>query len=1509
MAGQSASDNASVLSHFHPAVARWFAGRFQRPTAPQERGWPAIRSGRDTLIAAPTGSGKTLAAFLTCIDALVRQGLDGALADETQVLYISPLKALSNDVQKNLQEPLAQVRDVLMSMGLPAPDIRVLVRTGDTPSRERQAMTRRPPHILVTTPESLFILLTSGGGRAMLKTVRTVIVDEVHAVARDKRGSHLALSLERLDALTAAHAEPSKGTDVSSLPLQGRDRRERASRSVRIGLSATQRPIEEVARFLAGTRHIDAEGRPDCAIVDEGHIRTLDLALELVSAPLTAVMANETWEDVYDRLAGLIRQNRTTLVFTNTRRLAERVSLHLAKRLGEGQVTSHHGSLSRDQRLQAEQRLKAGDLKALVATASLELGIDIGAVDLVCQLGSTRSIATFLQRVGRSGHSLGAVPKGRLFPFSRDDLVECTALIWAARKGLLDQLSIPEQPLDILAQQIVAATAVEEWKEDDLYGLFVQAYPFRNLSRKDFDRVVQMLAEGFASRRGRTGAHLHYDGVGGRLRGRRSARLAAITSGGAIPETADYQVVLEPQGTPVGTVNEDFAVESMPGDIFQLGISSWRILKVEQGKVRVEDAHGLPPTIPFWLGEAPSRTRELSAQVSLLRKEIESRLERPEEAVRWLADNAGIGQSPAEQIVEYLAAGKAALGVVPTQETLVLERFFDETGGMQLVAHAPFGGRINRAWGLALRKRFCRTFNQELQAAANEDSIVLSLGPQHSFPLEDVWAYLRPATAQGVLTQALLAAPMFTTRWRWNLTRALAVLRQVKGKRVPMPIQRMRSDDLLAAVFPAQVACAENMAPGDVEIPSHPLVEQTIEDCLHEAMDAEGLIAVLEAIAQGRVRLVAKDTIEPSPMAHEILNAKPYAYLDDAPLEERRTQAVMTRRTLDPQTAGDLGDLDAEAIALVRQQAWPDAENEDELHDALALLGHLTEAEAAAGQWLPLLEKLAAAKRAAILTTASGHRMWVAAERLPQWRALMPGATLSPPIQPPAPRHGEQPALWEPDAALREIVRGRLEASGPIVAESLARSIGLETAAVESALAALEREGFALRGRFTPGASTIEWCERRLLARIHRYTLDRLRKEIEPVTAAQLLRFLVAWQHADPESRLQGTAGLAQVLHQLQGFHAPAAAWESALLPARIGRYSPALLDELCLSGQVVWGRLFASANGAPVERGALPVPHSGLTGEHRSEGRRSGPTKASPIALLFRHELPRWLAAASHGANGAPNGKPPRLSGLAQQVLEHLQQHGACFPQELVLATRRLPGEVRNALGELVSAGMITGDGFAGLRGLVSNGRRAATLAQRPRWIGPFQPAMPPEATGRWSLLRPLPPAPSPMRRGWDIIPPTGIASPEEAAELWARQLLRRYGVVFHKLTLREPGMPPWRDILRVLRRLEARGEVRGGRFVERFAGEQYALPEAVDALRAMRRKEPSDALAGVCGADPLNLVGIIAPGERVPALASNRIVYRDGVPVAARVAGAVTYYQPVPDSERFEVLKAMRG
>ncbi len=1511
---------------FHPAVATWFEKRFGSPTEPQARAWPEIHAGRHTLIAAPTGSGKTLAAFLSAIDGLVRQALDGTLRDETQVVYVSPLKALSNDVRKNLEEPLAGIRAELIGRGLLDAEIRTLVRTGDTPANERAQMLKRPPHILVTTPESLYILLTSAGGRNILRSARTLIVDEIHAVADDKRGSHLALSIERLDELC----------------------RREGRRLTRIGLSATQKPIEDVARFLVGTDEVEADGTPRCAIVDAGHGRTMDLGIEVPGSPLEAVMPAEVWEEIYDRLAELIREHRTTLVFANTRRQAERITKHLSDRLGERRVTSHHGSLAKEQRLDAERRLKQGELAALVATASLELGIDIGAVDLVCQIASTRSIATFLQRVGRSGHHLAGIPKGRIFPTSRDELVECAALLDAVRHGELDRLVIPEKPLDILAQQIVAATAAEDCSEEELFALVRRAWPFRSLERKEFDEILEMLSTGFSTRRGRRGAYLHHDAVNGRLRARKGARLTAMTSGGAIPDTADYQVILEPAGVLIGTLNEDFAVESLPGDVFQLGNASWMIRKIEPGRVLVEDAKGQPPTLPFWLGEAPARTDELSRAVARLRAEVaEALTPRPQDsvdlvrsrslpppkdphplapsptrtharpgegesardafasspplpgdrecgwergpggeggraeapatmtltepgregpgrsaAIAGLRDRLGLAPAAAGQIVDYLAASLAGLGALPTQDVLIAERFFDEAGDMHLVLHAPFGSRLNRAWGLALRKRFCRTFNFELQAAATEDAIILSLGPTHSFPLEDVFKFLHSATARDVLTQAVLDAPLFGVRWRWNAGRALAIPRFRGGKKVPAPLLRQASEDLIAVVFPDQLACLENIV-GEREVPEHPLVEQTLVDCLTEAMDIEGLEALLRRMERGEVEMVARDLREPSPLAHEILTARPYAYLDDAPLEERRTQAVILRRWLDPETASDLGALDVAAIERVREEAWPDAVTPDELHDALLTLGFVTAEEGRRSGWEPLLDRLAGERRAGVLRS-DGPALWIAAERLPQFRALWPEASMAPEIA--APRRFDR--SWDPDAARVEIVRGRLEGLGPTTVAALAASCGMRPSSIESALAALEGEGFVLRGRFTPGMGETEWCERRLLARIHRSTLDRLRREIEPVSQSDFVRFLLSWQRVDPEGHAEGADSLAALVAQLEGFEAAAASWEGEILPARMKEYDPSWLDALSLAGRFVWGR-------------ALPPDGS---------SRKTGPVRSTPIALLGRQRLRHWREIAPPPSPAALD-----LSAGAGAVYEVLRDHGASFFGEIADGAGLLHTQVEMALAELVAWGLVTADSFTGLRALLvpAHKRPSIDRAGSRRTASPALFGM--ENAGRWSLLR----------SGAAAVGSEG-PSPE-AVETVARTLLLRYGVVFRRLLERETLLPSWRDLQRVLRRLEARGEIRGGRFVDGFSGEQYALSDAVGRLRAVRKEPKRGTLISVSAADPLNLVGIATPGDKLAALPGNRLLWRDGEPVAVLEGREPRFLVDLEPAERWQAQNAL--
>ena len=1414
----------TALSLLHPAVAGWFVRHFSAPTAAQSEAWPAILAGEHVLVAAPTGSGKTLAAFLAAIDTLVRQGLEGRLADVTQIIYVSPLKALSNDIDKNLKAPLTGIREILREQGLPDVEIRTLVRTGDTPQAERNQMRRHPPHILVTTPESIYILLTSESGRAMLATARTLILDEIHALAPNKRGAHLSLSLERLTALCG-------------------------DRLLRIGLSATQKPLAEVAHFLTGAGSLDSTS-PSCKIIDIGHRRARDLAIELPPTPLEAVLSGEARELIHDRLAQLIEAHRTTLIFVNTRRMAERTAYALTERLGSDQITAHHGSMAKEQRRDAEHRLKQGALKALVATASLELGIDIGDVDLVCQLGSPRSIASFLQRIGRSGHAVGGTPKGRLFPQSRDDLAECAALLDSVRRGELDVLHIPDAPLDVLAQQIAAEVAARDWQENELLAQFRRAWPYRHLTKADFTAVVKMLAEGFSTRRGRRGSLLHHDGVHHRLRGRRGARLTALTSGGAIPDNADYRVMLEPGNLFIGSVNEDFAVESLAGDIFQLGNHSYRILRVERGTVRVADALGQPPTIPFWMGEAPGRTDELSLSHSRLRKKIDALLasdKTGEKAAQWLCKEAGLTESPAKELVAYLSAAHAALGLLPVQDTLIFERFFDESGGMQLVIHSPFGSRINRAWGLALRKRFCRKFNFELQAAATDDNILLSLTGAHSFELAEVQRYLLSQNVREILIQALLDAPMFMTRWRWVAGTSLALPRFRGGRKVPAQIARMEAEDLIAAVFPDQIACFENLA-GERQVPEHPLVRQAIKDCLTEAMDLAGLEELLQGLESGRVKVITCELTAPSPLALEVLSARPYAFLDDAPLEERRSQAVQARHWLEPEEAAGLGRLDPEGIARVRAEAWPVAANADELHDALVWLGFLTEEEARREEGFEdFLAALGREGRAARLITPRA-KIWIAAERLHEFKSLWPDAGLTPEIVNPL---ADEPSERSPEKALIEILRGRLEGQGPVTATALAALLGLEATSVLSALLGLEADGFAMRGRFTPGIEEEEWCERRLLARIHQLTIKRLRAEIEPVSAQDFLRFLLAWQKVTREARMEGPQALLVVAGQLEGFEAPAGAWESEILPARLEHYDPAWLDEQCRAGRISWARLRARSERGREERAKVPTP-----------------LRSTPITLLSRRHAASW-------ASLLPEKEFNDLSSRAEAIATFLQEHGASFFDELTEGTGLLRSEAEQALAELAAAGIVNCDSFAGLRALLVPMSHRTHAGQKRRRGAPFSM----ENAGRWAFAHRtrLPRA----RHG-------------EAVEHAARCLLLRYGIVSLRVIAREAAwLPPWRDLLAIYRKLEARGEIRGGRFVAGLAGEQYALPEAITQLREIRRRPLNGELISLSGADPLNLIGILTPGVKLSALTASRLLYKDGLPIATLSGGEVQFFE----------------
>ena len=1707
--------NNTGLADFHPASRAWFEERFGQATKAQADAWPQIRAGRHTLIAAPTGSGKTLAAFYAAIDMLLQRGLNGELSEGVQILYVSPLKALSNDIQKNLEQPLNGIAEQLHLQGFAPVDIRIAVRTGDTPPSERARMAKKPPHILVTTPESFYLLLTSASGRAMLSTVRSLVVDEIHALLGDKRGSHLALSMERLQHLISSQSSGNT-KDQSGRTLQ------------RIGLSATQKPIDLVANYLVGNAtgqsecdssslgevEVEVEGadsrwpKADCAIVDSGFRRELDIRIEVPKSPLSALMSNEVWDELYGRLVELIESHDTTLVFVNTRRLSERLALALAERLGDDVVCSHHGSMSKDHRHNAEQRLKAGSLKVLVATASMELGIDVGSVDLVVQFSSPKSIATFLQRVGRSGHSINGTPKGILFPLTRDDLIEASALVHSIRRGQLDAIVMPEKPLDILAQQIVAevsaqvhdrgrdgdtagdepgqrasrrdkskklsapdapeddlwvqdaddcgdvpankqpvdklsvqnqpskeifqplATAlaamrtsgstrlsssakpaptpaspevrkaalaaaraglrgteaepasvksdvypketeeieetqetqeieeIEEIKEkesfepmtpldswciDELYALVIKAFPFRELTKEEFEETLRMVADGYTSRRGRRGAHLHYDAINRRLRPRRGANLIALTNGGAIPDMFDYQVVLDPEDTVVGSLNEDFALDSMAGDVFTLGTHAWQILRVDGLKVRVRDAQGMNPTVPFWFGEGPGRTVELSQSVSNFRQQIGDLIldESADAAMQWCINAVGLPHSAASQVVEYLHAGMAALGAMPTRDTIIMERFFDEVGDMHVVIHSPFGSRINRGWGLALRKRFCKSFNFELQAAANEDSIVISLGSVHSFPLDEVFRYLQTTTVRDVLVQALLDSPMFEVRWRWNATRSLAIQRNRSGKRVPPQFQRMDAEDLIAHVFPDQIACAENLT-GRRDVPTHPLVDQTIHDCLTEAMDIDALIELVGKIEREELTLIAKDLREPSPFAQEIINARPYAFLDDAPAEERRTNAIRNRSWADPAEARDYSLLDVSAIARVREEAWPLVHNAEELHDALQTLGYITAAEFADNGFEKWRERLVLEGRLHQLVQHPQELLF-ATEDLPKFRALFPECCAQ--FDTPSFLEG---VCFEPEEALRDLVRSRLEGLGPVTAQRLADEVSLPCVKIDAALLALEVEGFVFQGKFTPraeqaGDGPVEWCERRLLQRIHRYTIDSHRKAIKPVSLQVYTQFLFdehglqpvrdddEMPHSSAEASLDGQTQLQRSLAMLDGISAPAASWEADLYPSRVSDYDPNWLDVLCISGRVTWGRYVQpSASQRALHKGS------------------SGPVKTTPIAIMSRANLDIWQAMAraqlkeadegprkTRVGQDAPSGKT--FSNTAQRIEADLLTNGASFFDQIQSRSGLLKAQLEEGLAELVGAGRLNSDSFTGLRALLTPAAKKQGAHRRRR----RSPMFGVEEAGRWSLLETFAPRPadtaeteamttarteteaentrrSPAtpaiirqpratrpnnsRSGWDVLD-------DDQLERLISIYLNRWGVLFRSIIERELLAPPWRVLLRALRRLELRGTVRGGRFIAGVGGEQFAFQEAVDGLRSMAKEVAAakPRYHSLAASDPLNLLNLILPRRKLAKLLNNRVLFEDGIPIAVVESGEVKFLREVAPEKQWALQQAL--
>ncbi|MEZ4366559.1 MAG: DEAD/DEAH box helicase [Kofleriaceae bacterium] len=1473
-AAPSQLGDPAVLDGFHPLVAGWFGERFGVPTAAQAGGWPRIAAGDDVLIAAPTGSGKTLAAFLACIDALVRQGLSAPLPDGVQILYVSPLKALSNDVQRNLEAPLAELAAVAARDGVKLPEIRVAVRTGDTPVAERARQAKHPPHILVTTPESLYILLTTDRGRAALASVRTVIVDEIHAVAPSKRGAHLALSLERLERLVTQAGRRAP---------------------VRVGLSATQRPIELVGRLLVGT------DRPLPHIVDAGHRRAPST---LPSRSPTTSSARwrrfEQLERVYDHIAEQVRAHRSTLVFVNTRRMVERVAAALEDRLGEDAVVAHHGSMARERRLAAEQRLKHGEVRCAVATASSSSASTSAPSTWWCS-SARRARSPPCSSASAARATTSAAPPRAGSTRSPDQLVECAALVRGVRTGNLDTLEAATRR-STLAQQLVAICAAEGEAglgEAELLALARRAASYAELGAERFEQLLAMLDEGASSAAvasAPTSTAIAWPGS--------CARSAGPAGGDHLRRRHPRQRQLHGRAAP-------------RGDPRRRGRRGLRHRQLRRRHLPARQHRVADPSHrerPGAGGGCPGRTahhpvldrRGAGAHRGAVRRGLRAahRHRRPPRGRRVAGGDRGVaGRGHLDAAARRrpdrgLPGGRPGRARLRAEQAGAGRRALLRRGRRHAAGHPRRSAAASTGPGPGPAQALLQNFDFELQAAATDDGIVISLGQPHSFALDTVFGFLPSSQAESTLVQALLDAPMFEVRWRWNATRSLAVLRRMGGKKVAPHLVRMRAADLLSVVFPQAQACQENIV-GPREVPDHPLVFETVRDCLVEVMDVAGLTELMGKLERGELAVVARDTVEPSVLSHELLNANPYAFLDDAPLEERRTRALTLRRGLGAEVAAVAEvstALDDAAIAAAEEEVTPEVRSVDELHDALLALwlvpatrGRALAPDAA--RWMAMLE---ATGRATTLTLADGTALWCAIDRLGAARLALDAGRAAYLVNPALEVPPWAPAPEEPETAVRRIVAGQLDHRGPITAPALAAELGLRPSDVVAALLALEGDGAILRGQFAGGPATpttapaalaaetdgevlatVQWCNRRILARIHRLTLVRLRREIEPVSPAALMRFLVRWQRVGRNAQLLGADGLGRVVEQLQGWQTAAGAWEREVLPARLHAYEPAWLDQLCLGGELTWCRLTPRVQ-ADDEDAARP---------------RSTPSRAAPLAILRRIDA-GWVrsAAACAAAEQAPSTE-------AAAVADALARRGASFFSDLVADTGLDADVVSDALWELVAAGRATADGFASLRVLVDRRRGesrslfdaqrrtdAAPPAPPRRWLDAVKRARDRDSARPRHAVRALPAAGG----RWSLLTPP-VAPAGDVAEAWARQLLARYGVVFRDLLAREVALPPWRDLVVALRRLEARGEIRGGRFVSSFVGEQFALPEAVEGLRAARAAPATPEAVTIAATDPLNLVGVLSPGPRVPAVLGNAVLLVDGVVVASREAGAV--------------------
>ncbi|HZZ09033.1 MAG TPA: DEAD/DEAH box helicase, partial [Candidatus Binataceae bacterium] len=1536
----------SVLDAFHPAVRAWFAERFGSPAPAQTLGWPVIAEcdtppGHDVLLCAPTGSGKTLAAFMWAIDRLFRDAERGELGDRVSVLYVSPLKALANDIKVNLEEPLIGIRQTAQRLAVgegrseevkPILEVRAGLRTGDTPANERSAMLRRPPHILVTTPESLFILLTSPRFRQSLSAVRYVIVDELHALAPNKRGAHLMLTLERLERMVRLTGAP---------------------RPARIGLSATLNPIERLAGFLAGVE-TGADGarrpRPVKVVRADDRARRMDLQVIAPGPDLGALATHQHWEAMYDAVAALVREHRTTLVFTLSRRWAERIALNLQKRLGNDAVMAHHGSLARAERLAAEQRLKRGELRALVATASLELGIDVGAVELVCQIDSPKTISAAIQRIGRSGHRLDATPKGRLFALTLDDLLECAAAVRAIRHGRLDEVEIPTGCLDVAAQQIVAIAAEEdEIGEADLLRTLRGAYNFAELDHEALRHLLDQMAAELPARIQGAAPKIFYDRIGARVRARRGARLAAITSGGTIPESGNLDVVIESQGRKIGDIEEDFAQESSRGDIFALGSMPWRVLGISRNRFLVEPAPGMAPSLPFWQTEAAGRSPALSAEVSELRGEIFERITRGDEAAAaaFLSGECAMDERAARQAIDYVRRGQSALGAIPNERTIVVERFFDGLGGTQVVIHTPFGMRVNRGLGLAIRKRLCQSFDFEIQASAIDDAVLLALNARHSFPLESLMAMISSRTVRHVLGQALLAAPMFEVRMRHVATRALAVMRSSRGRKVPAWIQRLRAQELAAAIFPGREACLENRPP-DVELPAHFIATETMHECLTESTDIGRIEELLRAIEQGATRVVTVDAIAPSVFTHRILLAWDYSFLDDGERANRRSRTVSLNRAMaeDVLRTEDLSAmLAAEAVEGVEAEVSGRAmarraRDRDELYQLIRAHGALAAGaleERVAGEANAMLSSLEREGRVVRARFSSGApERLIASEDAALFAAAYPEAIFERHAEAPPPVEVSGARALEADDAEREIVRRAMATSGPVEIAELAERLKMAPATLEKHLLALEAKGLIFRGHFTPRraalgasrgravtagavtASPEQWCDRYNLEKIHRLTLSRLRAETEPCADHEYAAFRMRWNHVGGAGIAADQSGVAAVLEQLSGVALSPELWERAILPARIPGYRPEWLDLLCLGGEVVWA--------------AVPGEDAG---------------DEVPARITF---LRRRRAGAARFDEAAANSAAAELTDRDEQrVFLALAAGGAQYLDQLAERAGLAERTALAALWRLAAAGRVSNDSFAPLRLLWAAPEAVRAMApgahRRARHDAALRARLRSSVTGRWSALgtgaaalaaAPVLSAKSGggdtvgAARGASAAAPAALA-PTRAAEARsearaparaserdvsrdlardfardlarerAESLLNRNGIVTREMLGLESPPMAWHEVSFALRRMEYAGSIRRGYFVRALSGEQYALPAALEMLAASRNLNPArEHPVALSAADPANPYGAMLPGCGVAREAGNFVVLRGGR-VMLGLAGRALLSLDALDDEAF--------